>query len=105
MPLKFTKFRLLCVAGHGQIRNIYKVTYLCFVTDNKLELKKPEFLKGLEDVEVTEGQSVKFRVKVKGYPQPRVNWYKDGKLLKNSRLCRIGKYILTIIAETYSLHI
>ncbi|CAL1533487.1 unnamed protein product [Lymnaea stagnalis] len=71
------------------------------VKDNKQELKKPEFLKGLKDVDVTEGQSVKFRVKVKGYPQPRISWYKDGNLLKNSKACRIEKfgnrdYILTI---------
>ena len=62
---------------------------LC-VADNKLELKKPEFLKELKDVEVLEGQSVKFRCKVKGYPQPRINWYKDGNLLRSNRSCRIG---------------
>ncbi|GFS11218.1 myosin light chain kinase, smooth muscle, partial [Elysia marginata] len=71
------------------------------VKDNKQDLKKPEFLKGLKDVEVTEGESVKFRVKVKGYPQPRVTWFKDGQLLRPSRSCRIEKfgnrdYILTI---------
>ncbi|RUS77018.1 hypothetical protein EGW08_015220 [Elysia chlorotica] len=71
------------------------------VKDNKQDLKKPEFLKGLKDVEVTEGESVKFRVKVKGYPQPRVTWFKDGNILKPSRSCRIEKfgnrdYILTI---------
>ncbi|BFZ15497.1 hypothetical protein BsWGS_18536 [Bradybaena similaris] len=80
----------MCIAVNEKGKTIQ---YLALtVKDNKLELKKPEFLKGLEDVEVTEGQSVKFRVKVKGYPQPRVNWYKDGKLLKNSRLCRIEKF-------------
>lgn len=71
------------------------------VKDNKQELKKPEFLKELKDLEVIEGQSVKFRCKVKGYPQPRINWYKDGVLLKGSKSCRIEKfgnrdYILTI---------
>lgn len=71
------------------------------VKENKQELKKPEFLKELKDVEVLEGQSVKFRCKVKGYPQPRINWYKDGVLLKGSKSCRIEKfgnrdYILTI---------
>ncbi|KAK7506218.1 hypothetical protein BaRGS_00002330 [Batillaria attramentaria] len=53
------------------------------VKENKQELKKPEFLKELKDVE------------------PRINWYKDGVLLKGSRSCRIEKfgnrdYILTI---------
>uniref|UniRef100_A0A2C9KQJ6 Ig-like domain-containing protein n=1 Tax=Biomphalaria glabrata TaxID=6526 RepID=A0A2C9KQJ6_BIOGL len=71
------------------------------VKSNKHDLKKPEFIKGLKDVEVTEGQSVKFRVKVKGYPPPRISWYKDGTLLKSSKTCRLEKfgnrdYILTI---------
>lgn len=61
------------------------------IPDNKQDLKKPEFLKGLADVEVSEGQSVKFRAKVKGYPAPRISWYKDGVLLRNSKACRIGK--------------
>ncbi|KAH9498567.1 hypothetical protein Btru_007408 [Bulinus truncatus] len=80
-----------------------KATQYLIVTvkSNKHEFKKPEFIKGLKDVEVTEGQSVKFRVKVKGYPPPRINWYKDGTLLKTSKSCRLEKfgnrdYILTI---------
>ena len=60
------------------------------MADNKLELKKPEFLKELKDVEVLEGKSVKFRCKVKAIPQPRINWYKDGNLLRSNRSCRIG---------------
>ncbi|KAK6166404.1 hypothetical protein SNE40_023104 [Patella caerulea] len=75
--------------------------FIVTVKGNKQELKKPEFLKGLQDVEVQEGQSVKFRCKVKGYPQPRVTWHKDGKHFKNPRNARIEKfgnrdYILTI---------
>lgn len=66
------------------------------LSDNKQELKKPEFIKDIKDVEVKEGQSVKFRCKVKGYPQPRVIWYKDGKLLKNSKFCRLGKNIISL---------
>ena len=54
-------------------------------------MKKPEFLKSLADVEVTEGSSVKLRVKVKGQPQPRITWFKDGTLLKHSRACRLGE--------------
>lgn len=48
-------------------------------------------------MEVTEGHSVRFRCKVKGYPQPRISWYKDGILLKNSKSCRIGWYKLKIL--------
>lgn len=54
-------------------------------------MKKPEFLKEIEDQEVKEGQHVKFRAKVKGYPLPRVVWYKDGNLLKNGTNYKIGK--------------
>jgi titin len=61
------------------------------VSDSKQELKKPEFLKELKNVEVLEGQQVKLRCKVKGFPQPRISWYKDSTLLRNNRSCRIGK--------------
>ena len=43
------------------------------------EKQAPQFLKGIQDVEVVEGRTVKFRCKIRGYPQPRVLWYKDGK--------------------------
>lgn len=62
----------------------------CFAGNNQ-EMKKPEFLKEIEDQEVKEGQHVKFRAKVKGYPLPRVVWYKDGNLLKNGTNYKIGK--------------
>ena len=62
--------------------------------DNNQEMKKPEFLKEIEDQEVKEGQHVKFRAKVKGYPLPRVVWYKDGNLLKNSSNYKIGKILV-----------
>ncbi|XP_053386168.1 titin homolog isoform X2 [Mercenaria mercenaria] len=75
------------------------------VKKNTTEMKAPEFLKTLSDVEIKEGQSVKFRCKVKGIPQPRVVWYKDGKLLLNQlnyRLERFGNrdYILAIDSAT-----
>ncbi|XP_074652319.1 uncharacterized protein LOC141906800 isoform X4 [Tubulanus polymorphus] len=52
------------------------------VTANLLDKHKPEFIKSLEDVEVIEGQTAKFFVKVKGYPIAKVTWYKDGKKIK-----------------------
>ena len=73
-------------------------------TENKQELKKPEFLKELKDVEVFEGQNVKFRCKVKGYPQPRINWYKDGNLLKGSKTCRIGELCCFPLLHLSSAH-
>ncbi|XP_060078348.1 titin-like [Ylistrum balloti] len=62
------------------------------VKKNTQELKAPEFLKGIQDVEVIEGQAVKFRCKVKGYPQPRVVWYKDGQRLKSDSNYKLEKY-------------
>ncbi|XP_052259685.1 uncharacterized protein LOC127864044 isoform X4 [Dreissena polymorpha] len=75
--------------------------FILTVKKNTTELKAPEFLKTLTDVEVIEGQSVKFRVKVKGIPQPRVVWFKDGQILLNQlnyKLERFGNrdYILAI---------
>lgn len=60
------------------------------IVENTQELKAPEFIKGIQDIEVMEGQSVKFRCKVKGYPQPRVVWYKDGHKLSSSINCKLG---------------
>merc|ERR1712168_32631 len=61
----------------------------------------PEFIKEIQDTVVEEGQSVTFRCKIKGYPKPRICWYKDGILLKNSKniiMKKIGNrdYTLTI---------
>ena len=53
----------------------------------------PEFLKKPQDIEVIAGQSAKFRCKVKGYPLPRVLWYKNGRRLINCEQYRIGMSI------------
>ena len=65
--------------------------YISLFSANSLEQNPPDFVKGLDDVEVVEGQSVKFRVKVRGYPTPRVLWFKEGKRIKNCAETRIGK--------------
>lgn len=75
--------------------------FILNIEDNTQPIKAPEFLKSPKDVEVTEGQMVKFRCKVKGYPPPRITWYKDGKLLKGNSSCKLEKfgnrdYLLTI---------
>lgn len=67
-------------------------SFILKVRSNNQEMKKPEFLKEIEDQEVKEGQHVKFRAKVKGYPLPRVVWYKDGHLLKNGTNYKIEKF-------------
>ena len=65
------------------------------VDNSSAERKAPEYLKGLQDQEVTEGHEVSFRCKLSGYPQPRVIWYKDGKKLKNSDKYKIGKGMIS----------
>lgn len=75
--------------------------FILNIEDNTQPIRAPEFLKSPQDVEVTEGQMVKFRCKVKGYPPPRITWYKDGKLLKGNSSCKLEKfgnrdYLLTI---------
>ena len=63
---------------------------LCVTQENPNEKSVPEFLKTISDLEVVAGDSVKLRCKVKGYPQPRVQWYKDGKRIISSDQCSIG---------------
>ena len=45
----------------------------------------PEFLKSLSDKQVSPGRNVKFRCKIRGYPQPRIIWKKDGKRIVQSQ--------------------
>lgn len=76
----------------NNIRLKFFLQIICVLfPDNTQPIKAPEFLKSPKDVEVTEGQMVKFRCKVKGYPPPRITWYKDGKLLKGNSSCKLGK--------------
>ena len=103
----------LLVVAHwlmGPITNIIKYIVDLFtsdiVTDNKSVTAAPEFLKPIQDVELMEKMSVTFRCKLQGYPQPRVLWYKDGKVLRNNEHVRIRKSgdicILTICKLRYS---
>ena len=63
--------------------------------DNTQESRAPEFLKPLHDVETIIGHTVKFRCKVKGYPHPKVLWFKDGKRLKPSDVVKMGKMLFS----------
>lgn len=42
-------------------------------------ITKPKFLKGLENRECLEGDTVSMTVQVKGFPKPEVTFYKDGR--------------------------
>lgn len=65
-----------------------------FSESSSHDQKAPLFLKELVNTEVLEGETVKFRCKVRAYPPPRVMWYKDGKRLDNGGDYRIGRDIL-----------
>ncbi|KAK3578099.1 hypothetical protein CHS0354_007810 [Potamilus streckersoni] len=66
--------------------------FILSIKKNTQEFKAPEFIKGIQDAETKEAQSFKFRCKVKGYPQPRVVWYKDGHIIKPGGNCRLEKF-------------
>ncbi|KAL4217154.1 hypothetical protein ACF0H5_023608 [Mactra antiquata] len=95
------QYMCMCINEKGNSSQYF----ILKVKKNTMELKTPEFLREITDVEVKEGQSVKFRCKVKGIPQPRVVWYKDGQIIMNQlnyRLERFGNrdYILAIDCAT-----
>ena len=73
------------------LRKIKEQAYVC-ITENTGEKVAPEFIKGIQDLEISSGQGAKFRCKVKGYPAPRVLWFKDGKRIpKNDEHYMYGK--------------
>jgi len=63
----------------------------------QLEQKAPLFLKELYDIEAAEGDTVKFRCKVRAFPPPRVMWYKDGHRIDPSASYKIGSSINLLI--------
>uniref|UniRef100_A0A674JT00 Ig-like domain-containing protein n=1 Tax=Terrapene triunguis TaxID=2587831 RepID=A0A674JT00_9SAUR len=49
---------------------------------------------------VLEGETARFRCRVTGYPQPKVNWYLNGQLIRKSKRFRLrydGIYYLDIV--------
>ncbi|KAK7507535.1 hypothetical protein BaRGS_00001470 [Batillaria attramentaria] len=49
----------------------------------------PKFLQPLQNVEATEGQTVRFETTVSGFPRPEVSWFLDGEPIKESPVYRI----------------
>ncbi|XP_054877662.1 myopalladin isoform X2 [Poeciliopsis prolifica] len=49
----------------------------------------PMFTKSLQELSASEGQLVVLECRVKGVPSPRVDWFRDGKLLEDSPEFRI----------------
>nr|XP_054758206.1 myosin light chain kinase, smooth muscle-like [Lytechinus pictus] len=62
--------------------------------------KPPEIIQGLQGQEKTEGDSVRFEVKITGTPKPDVKWFQNGDKLENSIDIQISdegdRYILVI---------
>ncbi|MEQ2279936.1 hypothetical protein AMECASPLE_014445 [Ameca splendens] len=64
----------------------------------------PVFTKSLQDLSASEGQLVVLECRVKGVPSPRVDWYREGKVIEDSPDFRIlqKKEICTlVIAEVF----
>uniref|UniRef100_A0A3P9BYJ1 Myopalladin n=1 Tax=Maylandia zebra TaxID=106582 RepID=A0A3P9BYJ1_9CICH len=64
----------------------------------------PVFTKSLQDLIASEGQLVVLECRVKGVPSPRVDWYREGKIMEDSPDFRIlqKKEICTlVIAEVF----
>lgn len=49
------------------------------------ERKKPTFTKALEDVEAVVGQPLKLEAQVLAFPNPQVQWFKDGIPLRHTK--------------------
>ncbi|XP_064630533.1 pro-neuregulin-1, membrane-bound isoform-like isoform X6 [Lineus longissimus] len=46
---------------------------------------KPPEIKPIEDIIIEEGESVRIKCRVKGYPKPLISWAKNGKVLKKRK--------------------
>lgn len=50
-------------------------------------------------MEAVEGETVRFRCKVRAYPPPRVMWFKDGKKLVNGENYTVGEEEISVISD------
>ena len=50
-----------------------------------MPLGPPDFIQSLTNCEIIENSAARFECKVCGNPEPEVEWYKDGQLLKESK--------------------
>ena len=53
--------------------------------------KKPTFLSGLDDINVSQGQPLELSVSVAGIPQPDVKWFRDQKDVLESNRCTLSR--------------
>ncbi|XP_045150520.1 titin isoform X2 [Echinops telfairi] len=70
------------------------------ITTDQKEKQKPDIVLFPEPVRVLEGETARFRCRVTGYPQPKVNWYLNGQLIRKSKRFRVrydGIHYLDIV--------
>ena len=54
------------------------------------EIKEiPSFVSKLQVVQVSEGKSAEFQVKVKGTPEPKIEWYKDDRKIESQERYKV----------------
>lgn len=73
---------------------------LTSVTTDQKEKQKPDIVLFPEPARVLEGETARFRCRVTGYPQPKVNWYLNGQLIRKSKRFRVrydGIHYLDIV--------
>ncbi len=54
------------------------------MSEKDKEFTPPEFTENLKDLKVKDGEALALKAKVKGDPEPKVEWFKNGKLLASS---------------------
>ncbi|CAF0813092.1 unnamed protein product [Brachionus calyciflorus] len=72
----------LCVISNDKDQNID--SFCLALRDNNREFREPKFLIKMEDIEIEEGYSATFKIKIDfGYPKSRILFYKNGLLILN----------------------
>ncbi|KAG2467001.1 TITIN protein, partial [Polypterus senegalus] len=89
--------------GMQRIEELERIAHegaLAGVTEEVTEKTKPEIVLFPEPARVYEGEIARYRCRVTGYPQPKVNWYLNGQLIRKSKRFRLrydGIYYLEIV--------
>ncbi|RXN00523.1 Titin [Acipenser ruthenus] len=89
--------------GMQRIEELERIAHegvLVGVTDEISEKSKPEIVLLPDSARVLEGETARYRCRVTGYPQPKVNWYLNGQLIRKSKRFRLrydGIYYLEIV--------
>ncbi|EDO49554.1 predicted protein, partial [Nematostella vectensis] len=84
-----------CVASN----DAGKTTALLNLDVNE-KVVQPEFDKEVKPIEVKHGEEATTSLEIKGKPKPKVTWYKDGKVLRESKNIQLKS-----IGDTYSIRI